>query len=514
MNFRKTILVAALLSMFSASAEAQTNTVRPLSLDEAIVLALQHNLDVQISRFNPQIASFDLAGSYSAYDPIFGVRAVRSYVSSPGGFSSVGLDVPGNETERDTIQPFLSGELPTGLRYEINSDLLSRVSGTRSVERSVVVGGVTNIVIQRVDREVEYSPSVGIDLAQPLLKNFWIDAARQQIWVNQKLLKMDELDLRFVIMDVVNRVEQEYYDLIFAIENVRVQEKALELANRLLAENKRRVEVGALAPLDEAQAEAQAALSHADLLTARGALEAQQNTLKDLITDEYREWHGVFIQPVEKLIALPEKIDVMESWQRGMTQRPDLLRTRADLERRDIIVRYQRNQLFPQLDLIGSYGRNGLDRHWGGALSDIRDEANPSYSYGVVFSIPLSNRGPRNRYRAAQSDKEQALLILKQQEQRVLVGIDDAVKATRTSFERVGATRQARLYAEAALDAEEKKLASGKSTSFVVLQLQRDLTRARSDEIRALADYNKALAELAFREGTVFERNRLSLSTR
>ncbi|MEO6183165.1 MAG: TolC family protein [Verrucomicrobiota bacterium] len=489
---KKLIFVAALATLFTAHAQTDTNKSRLLTLDEAIRLALQHNLDVQIERVAPQIAQFNLSGVYSAYDPTFSVRALRSFRSSPGGFNTAtGLQSPPNETYNESLQPGLSGALPTGLTYDFGGDLRNRTSGT-------------------VD--TTYRPTVGVDLAQPLLKNFWIDATRQQIWVDRKTLKISELGVRQQIMNVANLVEQAYYDLIFSIENVRVQEKALELADRLLSENKRRVEVGALAPLDEKQAQAQAAGSRADVLTARRDLAAQENVLKNLITDDYNTWHDVDIRPVEKLIAVPEKFNLMESWQRGMTQRPDLLQSRVDIERRDIILRYARNQLFPQLDLIGSYGRNGLDRHWGGALENIRDETNPQFSYGVLFSIPLSNRGPRNRYRANQAEKQQALLQLKKLEQNILVQIDDSVKLAQTDFQRVDATKQTRLYAEAALDAEQKKLENGKSTSFVVLQLQRDLTQARSAEIRALADYNKALSQLAFNEGTVFERNNLSLN--
>jgi len=397
--------------------------------------------------------------------------------------------------------------------------LANRSSGTSSFINSSVttniLGGVTNVTtnnfVQTADRGFQYRPTVGINLTQPLLKDFLIDANRRNILVNKNALKITEMGVRNQIMDTVTRVEQAYYDLIFQLENVRVQEKGVELAERLLAENKRRVEVGALAPLDEKQAESQAAGSRADLLSARQSLQAQENVLKNLITDNYTEWHDVTIQPVEKLVAIPEKLNLLESWEHGMTQRPDLLQTRLDIERRNIILRYQQNQTFPQLDLIGSYGRNGLDRHWGAALEDIRDETNPRFSYGILFSIPLSNRGPKNAYRVTKAEKEQALLVLKQLEQNIMVQIDDAVKLAQTSFQRVDATRQARLYAEAALDAEQKKLENGKSTSFIVLQLQRDLTAARSQEIRALADYNKALAQLAFSEGTVFERNHLTL---
>ncbi len=498
MCFKK-IIFAAALGVFAIApfqAQTQTNQIRPLTLEEAIQLALQNNLDVQIERFGPQIAQFNISGVYGAYDPTFGVRAIKSYRSSEGRFDPVsGLQATANETDREFYDVGLAGALPTGLTYDFGG-IMDRSSG------NTVQGGV------------QYAPTASVDLAQPLLRNFWIDATRQAIWVNRKTLEISELAVQTRIMEVVNRVEQAYYDLIFAIENVRVQEKALELADRLLSENKRRVEVGALAPLDEKQAEAQAAASRAELLSARRELQAQENLLKGLMTVSYSDWQKVDIQPLEKLIAIPQKFNLLESWQKGMALRPDLLQARVDIERRDIILRYEHNQLFPQLDLVGSYGRNGLDRHFGGSLEDIRNETSPAYSYGVVFSIPLSNRGPRSRYRATKAEKEQTLLVLKRLEQGILMEIENAVDLARTNFERVDATKQARLYAEAALEAEQKKLENGKSTSFVVLQLQRDLTTARSEEIRALADYNKALAQLAFFEGTVFERNNLTINVK
>jgi outer membrane protein len=492
MNLKNLILLVSLVVALASRSQAQTNNVRPLTLSEAIQLSLQNNLEVQIERIGPEIARFDLSGVYGAYDPTLSANVVKGFSSSPGGFDASGsIQRTASQTDFESYDIGVGGALPTGLTYDIGG-ALDRSSGN-------TIHGF------------QYRPDASIDLAQPLLKNFWIDATRQAIWVNRKALKISELALQSRIMDVVTRVELAYYDLTFAIENVRVQEKALELADRLLTENKRRVEVGALAPLDEKQAEAEAAARRADLLSARRNVDAQENVLKNLITADYAKWHGVDIQPVEKLIAIPEKFNLLESWENGMTRRPDLLQSRVDIERRDIVLRYERNQLFPQLDLVGSYGRSGLDRHFGGALENIRDETNPSYSYGVLFSVPLGNRGQRNRYRATKAEKEQALLQLKQLEQNILVQIDDSVKLAQTDLERVDATRQARLYAEAALDAEQKKLEAGRSTSFVVLQLQRDLTAARSEEIRALADYNKALAQLAFNEGTVFERNNLTV---
>jgi len=166
------------------------------------------------------------------------------------------------------------------------------------------------------------------------------------------------------------------------------------------------------------------------------------------------------------------------------------------------------------LDLFGSYGYSGSDREFSGALDQFRRGSSPFYSAGAEVSIPLGNTGARNNYKAAKAAKEQLALQLKQLEQIVLVGIENAIAVAMTSFERVRATKNASEFAEAALDAEQKKLQNGKSTSFQVLQLQRDLTAARSSEIRALADYNIALSRLASAEGTTLERRKISLDVK
>jgi len=174
-------------------------------------------------------------------------------------------------------------------------------------------------------------------------------------------------------------------------------------------------------------------------------------------------------------------------------------------------LKYYRNQLFPQLDLVGSYGYNGAGREFSDALGQYSTANRPFYSYGVEFSIPLGNAKARNNLKAGKATEKQLLLQLKQFEQTVMVEIDNAVKAAQSAWESAEATKQARTYAEAALDAEQKKYAVGKSTTFTVLQLQNSLTSARSQEIRALANYNQALAKLAAAEGSTFQRHHLEI---
>ncbi len=505
---------------------------RVLSLEDCIKLALEHNLDVQIMRLEPDLARFSLSGSYASYDPSLSLSARRSYSLSPGGLDSQGRSFSGTESETDSFNAGLGGLLPWGTtynfgvaasdRYGTQPGSVSDVNSPLTLVTNQYYDLVNNVSVTQLITNYATQPSrfafenananVGFfELRQPLLKNFWTDAARLQIFLNKRNLKISELSFRAQVINTITAVEEAYYDLIYAEESVKVQEKALELADRLVAENRRRVEVGALAPLDEKQAESQAAASRADLLNVQASRDTQQRRLKSLLSDDYEDWKGVRISTTESLEAIPERFDLQESWRKGMATRPDLLQARLGLEKQDHVVKYQRNQVFPQLDLVGDVGYTGSDDEFSSAFRQVRRTDNPYYSYGVQVTVPLGGVSARNNLKSARTTREQQELQLKQLEQTALILIENSIAAARTSLERVDATRQARLYAEEALKAEQMKLEKGKSTSFIVLQLQRDLTSARSAEIRALADYKIALARLASNEGSSLERRSVEL---
>jgi outer membrane protein len=206
--------------------------------------------------------------------------------------------------------------------------------------------------------------------------------------------------------------------------------------------------------------------------------------------------------------------DVQDSWSKGLTTRPDLIQAKLNLQQQGLQLKYDRNQIFPQLNLNGSFGYNGSGKEFSDAIGQYASGDRPFYSYGASLSMPLSNLHARKSYKADKATEQQLLLRLKQMEQSAMVQIDNAVKQAQSAWESVDATRQARVYAEAALDAEQKKYAVGKSTTFTVLQLQNSLTGARSQEIRSLADYNKALSALAQQEGTTLQRRNVDLSVK
>jgi outer membrane protein TolC len=513
------VLVLSILSSPVIAGEPALDTgepgqpVRTLSLEQCVQMALERNLDVQIRRYDPEVSRFNVSIQYAVYEPVLGLQYSRNGEQQPGGFDDQNRPFSGSDSDTDSFSGSINGLLPWGMDYQLGGGLNNTYGDRPEFQTRTNEFGQIELVQVRAPFENSGGRVGALTLRQPILRDFWIDQPRYSIALSKANLRISELALQQQLMTTVTSVENAYFNLIYAAESVIVQQKALELAERLLAENKKRVEVGAMAPLDEKQAEAEVASRRADLLTAQRAYLDQQNALKNLVTDDYGSWHGITIEPAGKLDASPYIPNLTDSWTRGLTMRPDIEQYRVDLERQDITIRYQKNQLYPQLDLVGSYGyQAGGVAEFSDAITQISDRDNPFYSIGAQFSIPLGgNRATRNNLRVARTTKAQAVLELKKLEQNVMVEIDNAVGQVRTSFQKVEATRQARIYAQAALEAEQKKLENGKSTSFQVLQLQRDLVAAASSEIRALADYNIARSRLALAEGSTLDRTGVDL---
>jgi outer membrane protein len=266
-----------------------------------------------------------------------------------------------------------------------------------------------------------------------------------------------------------------------------------------------------MAPLDEKQAESQLADSMANLLRARQSLSAAENVLKNLIVKDFPEWKDVTPMPSEALVVVPEIFDVQESWRNGLIKRPDLAQLRVNLERLDIDIKFRKNQRLPDLNLVGGYGQNAINTGGEKVFWGVNKSDSSFYYYGVQLSFPWGNRDAKYRYRLAQDQRIQAEIEVQQLQQAIMVQIDDAISNAKVSYDVIPLRRQAREFAEAALDAEQKKFQNGKSTSFIVLQLQRDLTTARGNELLALTAYNKAVANVARADGTALDKVKINI---
>ncbi|HWD20938.1 MAG TPA: TolC family protein [Verrucomicrobiae bacterium] len=498
-TFRRIFAAAAFLAWAGWTAWAQPWAQGPaprpriITMDEVIRLALTNDLDILISQQTPLLDRLALDGLSSAYDPVFSMVAQRRFNSQPAGIDPITGLLESQKSSITSYAPSLKGTLPTGTQYELNLD----------VEHDLIAG---------LPHDAQYSGSAGASLTQPLLKNLWIDSPRWNIALARNTLKYDQLALRLQIIATINAVKAAYYNLIYARENVEVEVAAVKLAGQLVSENKKKVELGSLAPLDEKQAESQAATTAADLLSAQQTLAVQENTLKSLMALNLSEWNGVTPVPAEQLVAVPEYPNVIECWQTALAMRPDVAQAKVNLEKQHVTLKYDYNQLFPELDLEGTYGHNGFGSSVDKDLGAIQRGGFKSYTYGVVLNVPLANTGARANYKSAKVTLQQLLLQLKKVENAVIVAVQNDVTIVQSDLLRIDATRKARAYAEDALTAEQTRLEHGKSTSFVVLQLQNNLTTARSAEIRALADYNIALEQLAYDEGITLERNSIRMN--
>jgi outer membrane protein TolC len=499
---RLTIFFALAYLGLTAAAQPESPQTRALSLQDCIEMALEKNLELRIERYNPALALFNLQGAYGAYDPVFGASGQHDYSRSGKSIFEGSFEIPGQTKDTDTFSASLGGLLPWGMSY----NLIGKASDTD--------GTAPNRDTGILEPYSDTRGSVILGVTQPLFKDFWLNPTRLNIAVFKNRMKWTELGLRQRIMDVATRVELAYYDLIFTRENVKVQEKALELAQRLLEENKKRVEVGTLAPLDEKQSESEVSARQADMIAAQRTLAYQENVLKKLLSDDFAGWNEVKLVPTESLSADREFFNVQDSWSKGLTMRPDFLQAKLDVERQGIQLKIDRNELYPQLDIKVGGGYSGSTPEFSGVFGDIERRDQPSYYFGGQFSYPLGNSAARNRYKASRAEYEVILLALKKLEQDIMIAIDDAIKLAQATYDRVNATKKAVEFTQAALDAEQKKLENGKSTSFIVLRIQRDLTAALSDEIRALADYKKYLAQLALNEGSALERRGINLEVK
>ena len=479
-------LVYSQLTNSLAMEDATPMVERQISLQECIDLAMKYNIELQIDRYGPEIARYNLKSAYGAYDPVAFMSGQHNHSESGPTFLGTNI-IGGTLSDADSFSTSLTGLAPWGTSYRFFGTTADTIQNNGTIRRNA-------------------SAQAGVSVTQPLLRNFWIDSSRLTIRVDKNRVKYDEFQLKQQLMQTLTSLEQAYYDLIYAREYVKVQEKAAESTDRLVTENRKKLEVGAMAELELASAEAQAAQNRAAIISARSQLGTQERVLKLYITDQIAKWADVKIVPTGTLEAPKRTFDRQTSWRKALADRPDYQQAKLNAEQAGIQLKYSYNQLFPELDVLGSFGYNGSGTVYSGALYDIQQQNLPTYSFGGQISMPLANQGPRNNYKAQKVSMQQYVLSVKQKERDILIAVDNDIGNLMADYNSVQATHAQRLYEEQALDAEQKKLNNGKSTTYQVLLVQRDLTSARGSEIQALDRYNRDLTQLSFDEGSTLDR--------
>lgn len=477
----------------SRSEEIGTNSVRSLTIQECIERALANNLEIKVERINPGIARWGVVGEQGAFDPALSGTVNYEDATEPlTPERATALGITSLKQQQLQTQLGLGGKLPTGTQYGLTG-FDTRTAGSLT----------TNFV---------HTGSSSITVTQPLLKNFGLSANTAGIRVARKTRDIAVQNFVLQVINTVSDVNNAYYELIFAIEDHKAKVEDLNRAKELLAENRKRVQIGVMSPLDVTQAEAGVAEREESVIVTERAIKDRENALKRLIAQDVMELRGESLVPFDYPVVEMVETDAARSIRTALESRPDFLAARHELDRQNILVKFNRNQLWPQIDLQGSYGLNGRgDTGFGSFADNLASGDNPAWSVGVVVTLPLGNRQARANYHTARLTAEQALLNLKRLEQDIVVEVDNVVGRVQTNLKRMDATRAASRLAEESLKAEEHKLRAGTSTSFLVLQAQSQLAAARSAEIRARADYGESLVGLARAEGATLRRHNIML---
>jgi outer membrane protein TolC len=468
-------------------------TILMLSLDDGKLMVLEKNLDITAQRIAPQIEEAKIDKERGTFDPLFSGSLRRLDSTRPlttrssvaaGGRTIVNSDV-------HSIHTGISGKVPLGTEYSIEFE---------------------DIWTENTFNEfrAEYDAFAGIKVTQPLLKDFGYDTNRFNILIAQKNKDISDSELKDRVIDTIAGFKNAYWDMVLAIENLRVSEESLKLAESLLDLNRKRLKAEVISPLEVTQAEAGVASRKEDVIIARKDIKEKENALKRLISDDIYAMKDVDILPSDVPGFMPVALNLDESVRSGLANRPDYQKMKLEMKKNDITIQYAENQKFPNIDLEASYGLNGLADSFGDSLNDL--DNNTEWALGVVVKFPIGNRAAKGDIMVARLEAKKALLSLKNLEQQILVEIDDAIRELDTNKQRIEATRISTRLEEESLNAEELKLKAGLSTSHDVLQFQEDLAEAKSREISAIIDYNKSKVELSRVKGVLLEEEGIHFS--
>lgn len=499
--------------LLSLGLQAQ-ETKKSLSLEDCILKAMRDNLNVAVEVLSPELADTSVSLARERFLPSLSFGYNLQSTNSPS-FSFIEAD----ETITSDYYDYaarLSQIIPTGGNFSIT--LSSYKSESNQKFQSV---------------NPRFGSTLRFSFSQPLLKNFGFKINRSEIIIAKNNREMSENQFKTVLMDTVYEVESAYWNLVYSREDLEVKKQSLELARDLLNKNKREVEVGTLAPIEILSAESEVATREADILQAEAMISNNEDQLKTVINlTDGEEGVDIEILPLDKPTFIRREVSFEEALATALQKRPDLQATQVDIESKELNLSYAKNQLLPDLSLNASYWSPGISGTQliydpndpfgppimtipGGSSEALKDALGLKYenwTVNLTLSIPLNTFLSRAQQAQARIDFEQTTLRLKNQKQQVLLEIRNAVRAVETDYKRVQAYRAARELAEKKLEAEEKKLKVGLTTNYVVLQYQRDLADAKSAELRAIIDYNLALAQLDRAMGISLEKRNIKLS--
>jgi len=483
-----------------------------LPLKLALGIALENNLDIQIQKVGIPISEKAVIEKDAHFDPVlFGEATDRRFEQQTSSALS-GSPIFKNDEQY--------GRLGIRKLFRFGLETESYFETLRSRNNSSFEG-----------LDPQYKSLLVLSLRQPLLQDFGCQVNTSDIRIAENRLEIQKNSFRSQVIHTLDRSEQTYYDLSGAIETFNLREESLRLAEELLSNNQERFDAG-LTHIGEVQeAETAVASRQEQVVSARQQAKNIGSVLKNILQIKPDSPLYPLVLHTGELSAAVEKCPAREeALSRSLKNRPDYLQKIIEVKNKDVVLKYSKNQLLPRLDLIGTFGLNGLSGDatmisfsgqsskspFGGGYADSLDHLADADGYewlvGLTIEIPLGNRADRSRYDQAKLSKRRSIMDLKNLEDRIDMEIKVALEDIQSSFERISvADRFVRLAAKT-LHQEEERLKRGLSNTFRVLNFQDDLIDAKIRKIRAQVDYQKGLASLYKAMGTNIQRHGMCLN--
>ncbi len=495
-----------------------------LTLQDAIRMGLENNLDVQVERYAPMIADLDLTAAWGTFDPELFAEASYNDSRTPNAFGLSGVDT--TVTRSTEGVGGLRGMLPiAGTEYD------AQFSGARTA---------FNSRIQLLSPQ--YDSGWTLNLTQPVLR----DLVWNEPWTrvrSSRLLKGSSADaFRGAVMDEVQEIEDAYWQLIASEEALRVASKSLETASALLGQTRTQFEVGVVSKVEVTEAQAGVSQRQVELIRAENTYRNQQDVLIDLVLGpNLRASSTLEIRPTDRPDDFtPYEVDVEGAVSRAFENRPELAQASREIERSEVQLAFARNQRLPALDGVFSYGQSGLSGDQSddfscafisdptaqarclsnppglsqGPWSDTFDDYNrsPQYTTGARLSIPFPNRTARANASRGELELSRARTTLHRLEQQIIIDVRQAARNLKASQEGILAARSAREAASEQLRAEQVRLEYGESTPFDVLQREEDLVARERDEIGAFRAYRSSVTALDRAQGTILRNRNIDIA--
>lgn len=521
---------------------------KPLALREAISMALENNKDIEVTRQNVKIAEFDLQAARGAYEPRFSGQTYYEHTKTPvfsffaGGpnFSLTQSNIVGNGG--------INGLVKTG-----GGSFSATFNNTRNT---------TNNIFTSVNPT--FTSNLTLAYTQPILRGRRFDQNRRTIEIAKKNLSLTDTQFRQRTIDIITNVQRAYWDLTYALRNLQVQRDGVKDAKDQLDHNKRLVDEGQLAPIDVVAAETQVANFEQAVYDALNTVGQTENALKNLIAPNKNDliWTQS-LTPTDDVDLNPPATTLQQALDAALQNRPELELNDTQKELNQIDQKFYREQTRPQIDLIASYTATGaagtfnpnvvnpignttptinqaisnlnqitaqnypdlpqigllpisttpplpdyLMGGYGSGLSNLFQNRYPTFRVGVQFNLPLfGDRTSHAQLGRSLVERDRLQTQREQLEQTIQVDVRNALQALRTAEARLRAAAISRENSVKQYESEQRKLDNGQSDVYKVLDRQTAVTVARSNELRAQTELNKAIADLQRATGNSLKAN-------